>query len=41
MSAQALGDYYIIERDKVVERNVDLRTLGRKLGVLHAFECLE
>jgi hypothetical protein len=38
--AETLGNYHVIERNKVVARNVDLRALGRKLGLLHAFEVL-
>jgi hypothetical protein len=39
-STKALGQYYVVERSRVIERNVDLRTLGRRLGVLHTFEAL-
>jgi hypothetical protein len=39
---QAAGDYYIVSvrQGAVIARNVDLETLGRKLGVLKEWETL-
>ena len=38
-----LGDYYRLDafRNAVMESNVDLEALGRKLGVLRVFEALK
>jgi hypothetical protein len=40
--AQDLGDYYVLDlqRNAVARLNVDPEELGRKLGVLRAWECV-
>ena len=42
-ATQDLGDYYRLDLQKnsVVESDVDIDVMGRKLGVLHEFEVLK
>ncbi len=39
----SLGDYYIVNpnRNWIVKARIDPETLGRELGVLHAYERVE